>query len=103
MAQQQGSPFQSVAELGAAAVQAGIAFWWRWPALIAGGIPARDPAEIDRQEKDKAATARVVAAQIEAMRILAQSIKKEAPADAPARVVPTRRNPKTKSKRRHKG
>jgi hypothetical protein len=84
-------------------VQAAIAFWWRWPALIAGGMPAPDPAEIDRQERDKAATARVVAAQIEAMRILAESINREAPAGAPAREAPAPRNTKTKSKRRRKG
>jgi hypothetical protein len=105
MAQQQdGSPsFQSVAEFGAAAVKAGIAFWWRWPTLLTGGVPAHDPAEMDRQERDKAATARVVAAQIEAMRTLADSINAKAPAGAPAQAKPARRTAKKKSKRRHKG
>jgi hypothetical protein len=75
--QQDSSSFQSVAELGAAAVQASIAFWWRWPALMAGGMPAPDPAETDRQERDRAATAKAVAAQIEAMRNLAEAINRE--------------------------
>lgn len=102
--QQDASPsFQSAAELGAAAIKAGIAFWWRWPTLLAGGVPAHDPAEMDRQEQDKAATARMVAAQIEAMRTLAESIDAKAPAGAPARVKPARRTAKKKSKRRHKG
>jgi hypothetical protein len=80
MAQQHdASPsLQSVAELGAVAVQAAIAFWWRWPALV-------------------------VAAQIVALRILAASINREAPAGAPAREAPAPRNTKTKSKRRRKG
>jgi hypothetical protein len=99
----QSSPLQSAAQLGAAAMQASIAFWWRWPALMAGAMPARDPAEKDRQARDKAATANVVAAQIEAMRNLAESIN-SAPARAPAQLKPARRNAKAKpqSKRRHK-
>jgi hypothetical protein len=102
MAQQQdASPFQTVAELGAAAVQASIAFWWRWPTLMAGDMPARDPAENDLQERDKAATAKLVAAQIEAMRNLVESINAKAPASAPARAEPAHRNAK-KSKRRRR-
>jgi hypothetical protein len=95
----QSSPLLSVAELGAAAVQASIAFWWQWPTLMAGALPMRDPSEKDRQERDKAATARVVAAQIEAMRSLAESINQKAPA---APVEPVRHNAKAKPKRRRK-
>jgi len=109
MAQQQDassfqtSTLQSVTQLGAAAVQASIAFWWRWPALMAGAMPAREPAKTDRQEQDKAATTKVVAAQIEAMRCLAASINRKAPARAPAPVKSARRNAKTKPRRRRKG
>jgi hypothetical protein len=108
MAQQQDassfptSSLHSVAQLGAAAIQASIAFWWRWPALMAGAIPARAPATTDRQEQDKAATANV-AAQIDSMRNLAESINRKAPARAPAPVKSARRNAKTKPKRRRKG
>ena len=102
--QQDASPsFQSVAEPSATAIKAGIAFRWRWPTLLAGGVPAHDPAEMDRQEGDKAATARVVAAQIEAMRTLAESINAKAPAGAPAQAKPARRAAMNKSRRRQKG
>jgi hypothetical protein len=85
-------------------MQASIAFWWRWPALMAGAMPARDPAEKDGQARDKAAAARVVAAEVEAMRNLAESINGTAPARAPAPLKPARRSAKAKpqSKRRHK-
>jgi hypothetical protein len=66
-------------------------------------MPAREPAKMDRQQQDKAATAKVVAAQIEAMRSSAESINRKAPARAPAPVKSARRNAKTKPKRRRKG
>jgi hypothetical protein len=91
-----------MAQIGAAAMQAGIAFWWRWPALLVGTTPARDPSETDRQERDKAAPARIVAAQIDAMRSLAESINRKAPARARVLAKPARRKARTKSKRRHK-
>jgi hypothetical protein len=105
MAQQQDAApsLQSAAELGAAAVQAGIAFWWRWPVLMAGAPPACDPAKMDRQERDKAATAKIVAAQIEAMRTLADSINAKAAAAAARQAKPERGTAKRKSKRRRKG
>ena len=103
MAQQQDtSPIRIVAELGAAAVQASIAFWWRWPSLMIGGVPAPDPAEIERQERHKAATAKIIAAQIEAMRNLAASINGKVPAAHSGPFKEKQRAAGPKSKRRHK-
>jgi hypothetical protein len=99
MAQQQdASPsLQGVAQLGAAAIQAGIALWWRWPGLLAG-VPAHACADMDgrerEREKEKAATAKIVAAQIEAMRTLAEALNTKAPADAPVQAEPARRTAK---------
>ena len=66
-------------------------------------MSAPDPT-IERQEQDKvatakAATAKILAAQIEAMRSLTESINRKALAPAP--VLPARRV-KTKPKRRRK-
>lgn len=97
-----------MAQLAAAAMQTSIAFWWRWPALMAGAMPARDPAKKDPQAREKAATARIVAAQIESMRNLAKQINAKTPAHATAPLKPAHRSAKakpkskSKSKRRHK-
>jgi hypothetical protein len=66
-------------------------------------MPARDPSEKERQERDKAATAKVVAAQIEAMRSLAESINRKAPARASGPLKSPPRNAKPKPNRRRKG
>jgi hypothetical protein len=70
-------PFQLAADLTAAALDASITLWWRWPILLSAGLPSRDTAELKRMVSEKAAAASygMVGAQAEIMRIAAKALK----------------------------
>src|SRR3954451_23515377 len=69
------TPFQFAADLTAAALDASITLWWRWPILLSAGMPSRDTAEFNRMvsEKATAAASGMVAAQTETMRIAVEA------------------------------
>jgi hypothetical protein len=64
-----------MAHLGAAAIDASITLWWRWPTLLSAGLPTKDEAELNRMvsEKAGAAAAGVIAAHSEMVRITARA------------------------------
>lgn len=64
-----------MADLGAAAIDASITLWWRWPILLSAGLPSKDRAELNRMvsEKAGAAAAGMIAAQSEMVRITARA------------------------------
>jgi hypothetical protein len=68
-------PSKLMADLGAAAIDASITLWWRWPILLSAGLPTKDKAELSRMvsEKAGAAAAGMIAAQTEMVRITAKS------------------------------
>jgi hypothetical protein len=68
---QRHTPLRFAADLNAAILDTSMTLWWRWPILMAAGMPNRDAAELNRMvtEKAIAATAGIIAAQHEAMRI----------------------------------
>jgi hypothetical protein len=108
MAQRQ-TPFQLAADLGAAVIDTSITLWWRWPSLLAAGMPSRDIAELNRMvsEKVAAATSGMVAAQSETMRIGARALTgKQTPhastAVAAAALKPALRTVKANAKRLRK-
>jgi hypothetical protein len=103
------TPHQLAADLGAALIDTSITLWWRWPILMAAGLSSRDGAELNRMvsEKAAAATAGIVAAQTEAMRIAANAlIGKKTPhastAVAAAALKPALRTVKANAKRLRK-
>jgi hypothetical protein len=73
---QKNSPVQLAADLGAAVIDTSITLWWRWPILLMSGLPSRNGAELARMvsEKSAAATAGLIAAQTEAMKIAAAAL-----------------------------
>jgi hypothetical protein len=72
----QQTPLKLAADLGAAAFDASIAMWRRWPLLWSAGTPSRDSAELNRMvsEKASAAASGMVAAQTETMRIAMRAL-----------------------------
>lgn len=68
-------PSKLMADLGAAAIDASITLWWRWPILLSAGLPSKDRAELNRMvtEKAGAAAAGMIAAQTEMVRITARA------------------------------
>ena len=100
------TPLQLAADLNAAMLDAGITLWWRWPILMAAGMPSRNAAELNRMvtEKAAAAVAGTIAAQNEAMRIaMAAVLGKQTPhastAVAAAALRPGLRTVKANAKR----
>jgi hypothetical protein len=73
---QRHSPLQLAADLGAAAIDTTVTLWWRWPILLAVGLPSRNSTELARMisEKAAAATAGMIAAQTQAMKIAAAAL-----------------------------
>lgn len=57
-------------------IDTSITLWWRWPILMAAGLPTRNSAELSRMvvEKTAAMTAGAIAAQTEAMKIAAAAM-----------------------------
>ena len=106
---QRHTPFQLAADLAAAVLDTSITLWWRWPILLAAGMPSRDTAELNRMvsEKVTAATSGMVAAQTETMRIAARALTgKKTPhastAVAAAALKPALRTVKANAKRLRK-
>src|ERR1700754_2339638 len=106
---QRHTPLQLAVDLGAAMIDTSITLWWRWPILMAAGLPSRDTAELNRMvsEKAAAAAAGMVAAQAEAMQIAARSLTgKKTPhastAVASAALKPALRTVKANAKRLRK-
>ena len=68
---QRHTPLRLAADLNAAILDTSITLWWRWPILMAAGLPTRNATELNRMvsEKAAAAVAGTIAAQNEAMRI----------------------------------
>ena len=84
------TPLRLAADLNAAMLDTGITLWWRWPILMAAGLPTRNAAELNRMvtEKAAAAVAGTIAAQNEAMRIaLAAVLGRQTPHAATAVVA----------------
>jgi hypothetical protein len=103
------TPFQLAIDLGAAVIDTSITLWWRWPILMAAGMPSRDSAELNRMVSEKAAAAAsgMVGAQTEAMRIAARALTgKKIPhastAVAAAALKPALRTVKANAKRLRK-
>ena len=86
---QRHSPFRLAADLGAAAIDTGITLWWRWPILMAAGLPTRDSAELGRMvaEKSAAMTMGLIGAQAEAMKIAAMALTGKRTENAPAAIA----------------
>ena len=70
-------------------IDTGITLWWRWPILMAAGMPSKDTAELHRMvsEKARAVTRGLLAAQTEAMRITVAALNGEATLDAPGAIA----------------
>jgi hypothetical protein len=68
--------FQRMADLGAAAIDASITLWWRWPIILSAGSASKDSAELNRMvsEKTGVAAAGLIAAQTKMMRITARAL-----------------------------
>ena len=105
MAQQQ-TPFRLAANLGAAMIDTSITLWWRWPMLMAAGLPTRNSAELSRMvaEKSAAMTAGAIAAQTEALKIAAAAMTGKRTENAPvvlagAAIKPALRTVKANAKR----
>ena len=83
------TPFQFAADLTAAALDASITLWWRWPILLSAGMPSRDTAELNRMvsEKATAAASGMVAAQTETMRIAVEAFTGKKTPHAPTAVA----------------
>src|SRR5690242_512276 len=73
---QRHTPFRLAADLGAAMIDTGMTLWWRWPILMAAGTASRDSAELNRMvaEKAAAATAGMIAAQTQAVKIASAAL-----------------------------
>ena len=103
------TPSQLAVELGAAVLDTSITLWWRWPILLAAGLPSRDSAELNRMvsEKVAAATSGMVAAHTETMRIAARALAGKNTPHAPTAIAaaalkPTFRTVKGNAKRLRK-
>lgn len=103
-------PAKLMADLGAAALDASITLWWRWPILLSAASPSKDAAELNRMvsEKTGAAKAGVFAAQTEMMRITARALRGKRTSHATAIVAaaalkPAFRTVKANAKRLRKG
>jgi hypothetical protein len=83
------SQFQLAADLGAAMIDTSITLWWRWPILMAAGLPTRNSAELSRMvaEKTAAMTAGAIAAQTEAMKIAAAAMTGKRTENVPAAIA----------------
>jgi hypothetical protein len=106
---QRNPSFRLAADLGAAAIDASITLWWRWPILMAAGLPGRDTAELSRMvvEKAGAATAGMIAAQTEVMRLAASALAGRQTGSAPTTIAaaalrPALRTVKRNAKRRRR-
>ena len=106
---QRHSPLQFAADIGAAAIDTSITLWWRWPILMASGMPSRDTAELNRMVSEKAAAAMagMIAAQIEGMEIATAALAgNRTPhawtAIAAAALTPALRTVKANARRLHK-
>jgi hypothetical protein len=106
---QRHTPLQLAADLGAAVIDTSLTLWWRWPILMAAGLPSRDWEELNRMVSEKAAAAAsgMVAAQTEAMLIAARALTgKKTPhastAVAAAALKPALRTVKANAKRLRK-
>ena len=60
-------PSKLMADLGAAAIDASVTLWWRWPILLSAASSSKDTAKLNRMvsEKTGAAADGLIAAQTE--------------------------------------